>query len=191
LTPANASGISGDIASSLYRDKIDVPFYVNKEYDLPKWARKDTLTIFFSYSGNTDETISAFKIASQKKCRIITISSGGKLQELSEKRGVTHITIPSGYQPRAAIAYSLFSLIVILKRVGLLRNEIETEINDTILIIKELIDSINKTVAEEKFYQPEYLAPWKTKYCIDSMLEHAVMHPIRHHFQLKELMDEM
>jgi glucose/mannose-6-phosphate isomerase len=150
ITGMGASGISGDIVSSLFRDKIAVPFYVNKEYDLPKWVRKDTLTIFFSYSGNTDETISAFKIASQKKCRIITISSGGKLQELSEKRGVTHITIPSGYQPRAAIAYSLFSLIVILKRVGLLRNDIETDINDAIFVIKELVDSINKTVAEEK-----------------------------------------
>jgi glucose/mannose-6-phosphate isomerase len=149
ITGMGASGISGDIASSLYRDKIDVPFYVNKDYDLPKWARKDTLTIFFSYSGNTEETISAFKIASQKKCRIITISSGGKLRDLSEKRDVAHIQVPAGYQPRAAIAYSLFSLIVILKRVGLLRNDIETEINDTIFVIKELIDGINKTVAEE------------------------------------------
>ena len=148
-TGMGASGISGDIACSLFRDKIDVPFYVNKEYDLPKWARKDTLTIFFSYSGNTDETISAFKIANQKKCRIITISSGGKLQELSEKRGLANITIPSGYQPRAAIAYSLFSLIVILKRVGLLRNEIEPDINDTIFIIKELVGSVNKTIVEE------------------------------------------
>jgi len=149
ITGMGASGISGDIASSLYRDKIDVPFYVNKEYDLPKWARKDTLNIFFSYSGNTEETISAFKIASQKKCRIITISSGGKLQELSKKREVAHIQLPAGYQPRAAIAYSLFSLIVILKRVGLLRNDIETETNDTIFAIKELIYGINKTVAEE------------------------------------------
>jgi len=149
ITGMGASGISGDIASSLYRDKIDVPIYVNKEYDLPKWARKDTLTIFFSYSGNTEETISAFKIASQKKCRIITISSGGKLQELSEKREVAHIHVPEGYQPRAAIAYSLFSLIVILNRVGLLRTDIETEINDTIYVINELVHGINIKVAEE------------------------------------------
>lgn len=43
-------------------------------------------------------------------------------------------------------------------------------------------------VAEERFYRPEYIAPWKTRYCIDAMLEHAVMHPIRHRFQLMELM---
>lgn len=43
-------------------------------------------------------------------------------------------------------------------------------------------------VPEESFYKPEYEAPWKVKYCIDAMLEHAVMHPIRHRFQLLELM---
>ncbi len=43
-------------------------------------------------------------------------------------------------------------------------------------------------VAEERFYRPEYLAPWKVSYCIDAMLEHAVMHPVRHSFQLENLM---
>lgn len=44
-------------------------------------------------------------------------------------------------------------------------------------------------IPEERFYKPEYEAPWKVKYCIDAMLEHAVMHPIRHRFQLLELME--
>jgi hypothetical protein len=44
-------------------------------------------------------------------------------------------------------------------------------------------------VPEKQFYVPEYEAPWKTKYCIDAMLEHAVMHSIRHRFQLLELME--
>lgn len=37
---------------------------------------------------------------------------------------------------------------------------------------------------------PEYPSRWKTLYCVDAMLEHAVMHPIRHAFQLEELMGE-
>ncbi|UCD13168.1 MAG: bifunctional phosphoglucose/phosphomannose isomerase [Thermoplasmatales archaeon] len=149
ITGMGASGISGDIATSLYRDKIDVPLHVNKEYDLPKWARKDTLTIFFSYSGNTEETLSAFKIASQKKCKMISISSGGKLQELSKKRRIAHILIPSGFQPRAAIAYSLFTLIVILKRTGLLKNNIESDMEETIATCQEIIDNNKKSVPEE------------------------------------------
>ena len=46
-----------------------------------------------------------------------------------------------------------------------------------------------KDVPEGRYYQPEYLSPWKVKYCIDAMLEHAVRHPIRHRFQLMELME--
>jgi len=149
ITGMGASGISGDIAVSLFKDKIDVPIYVNKDYDIPKWARKDTLTFFYSYSGNTEETISAFKVAYQKKCRIICISSGGKLKELSEKRNIAHIKIPSGYQPRAAVAYSLFTLIVILKRVGLIKQEIDSDINETIDVIQDLIKKIDISVSEK------------------------------------------
>ncbi len=149
ITGMGGSGISGDIVTRLFRDKIDIPIVVNKEYDLPKWARKDTLAIFFSYSGNTEETLSAFKIASQKKCKIVSISSGGKLQELSEKRGVAHIKIPSGFQPRAAVAYSLFTLIVILRRTGLLKNTIESDIEETIAITQDVIDNNKKSVVEE------------------------------------------
>lgn len=149
ITGMGGSGISGDMVTRLFRDKIDIPIVVNKEYDLPKWVRKDTLAIFFSYSGNTEETLSAFKIAHQKKCKIVSISSGGKLQELSEKRGVAHIKIPSGFQPRAAVAYSLFTLIVILKRTDLLKNTIDSDIEETIAITQEVIDNNKKSVVEE------------------------------------------
>ncbi|MCP4654586.1 MAG: hypothetical protein GY856_04100 [bacterium] len=42
-------------------------------------------------------------------------------------------------------------------------------------------------VEEKRFHRPEYTAPWKVDYCIDAMLEHAVMHPLRHQLQLEEL----
>ena len=43
-------------------------------------------------------------------------------------------------------------------------------------------------VGDDRLLTPEYPARWNTKYCIDAMLQHAVMHPIRHAFQLEELM---
>ena len=68
ISGMGGSGIAGAIVAELFRDKIDIPVCVNREYDLPRWARKDTLTIFLSYSGDTEETLNAFKLASQKKC---------------------------------------------------------------------------------------------------------------------------
>ncbi len=43
-------------------------------------------------------------------------------------------------------------------------------------------------VTEEQCYFPDYTSSWNVKFCIDAMLEHAVMHPVRHRFQLEELL---
>ena len=43
-------------------------------------------------------------------------------------------------------------------------------------------------VSPERFFKETYAAPWGILYCIDAMLEHAVMHPLKHRFQLEELM---
>jgi uncharacterized damage-inducible protein DinB len=43
-------------------------------------------------------------------------------------------------------------------------------------------------ISEEKFHAPTYTSRWGVEYCIDAMLEHAVMHPIRHEFQLRNLL---
>ena len=45
-------------------------------------------------------------------------------------------------------------------------------------------------VEEDRFNRPEYSLAWGTKYCIDAMLEHAVVHPILHRVQLQELLEE-
>jgi glucose/mannose-6-phosphate isomerase len=143
------SAISGDIVLSLFRDTLDVPLIVNREYDLPKWANKDTLVICISYSGNTDETLSSFKIASQKKCKILCISTGGKLQDLAEKRRIPFIKIPAGIQPRAATAYLLFPSIIFLKKIGLLKTAIETDIEETIAVTTDFVTLNKKEVPEE------------------------------------------
>lgn len=44
---------------------------------------------------------------------------------------------------------------------------------------------------EPKLFEDKvYKSNWGVDYCIDAMLEHAVMHPIRHEFQLKNLMNK-
>jgi hypothetical protein len=68
--------------------------------------------------------------------------------------------------------------------------ELEVVARDADRYLEELLQGWRTplvNVPEEQFYGPEYDAPWKVKYCIDAMLEHAVMHPIRHRFQLMEL----
>lgn len=150
ISGMGASAISGDIIQMLFLDKFDIPIYVNRAYELPKWANKNTLVISQSYSGNTEETLSTFKHAYQKHCKILGISSGGKLEEYCKNRQLPHVKIPSGLQPRAATAYVLFSSLLSFKKVGLLQSEIESEIQETITVTKELRDKIKKTVPENQ-----------------------------------------
>ena len=44
-----------------------------------------------------------------------------------------------------------------------------------------------ETVSSEALEGKEWPAPWGANFTIDSMLEHAVLHPMRHGFQLAEL----
>jgi hypothetical protein len=45
-----------------------------------------------------------------------------------------------------------------------------------------------RDITDDQLETPEFPSAWKTRYSIDAMLEHAVMHPVRHTFQLEELM---
>jgi glucose/mannose-6-phosphate isomerase len=140
ISGMGASSITGDIIQALFRDKLDIPIYVNRQYDLPRWANKNTLVLSQSYSGNTEETLSTFKHATQKHCQIIGISSGGKLQEYCEKRDIPHIKVPSGIQPRGATGYMLFSAIYALIKTGVIKHDIDPEISETITIVKDFRD---------------------------------------------------
>lgn len=150
ISGMGASAISGDIIQSLFLDKIDIPIFVNRQYNLPKWANKNTLLISQSYSGNTEETISTFKNGYQKRCKIIGISSGGKLQELCEKSEIPFIKIPPGIPPRTATGYMLFSTIFAFNKIGILKNEMDSEIQETITIVNDLRNNIKKDVPENE-----------------------------------------
>ena len=150
ISGMGASSISGDIVQSLFIDRIDIPIFVNRQYYLPKWANKNTLLISQSYSGNTEETLNTFKNGYQKRCKIIGISSGGKLKELCEKSEIPFINIPEGIPPRTATGYMLFSTIYAIKKIGILKNDIDSEIEETISTINDLSNHIKKDVPENE-----------------------------------------
>lgn len=103
LTGMGGSAISGDLFANFFKDELDIPFYVNRNYDLPESANKNTLLIVSSYSGNTEETISVFNSGLKRKCRIVCITSGGKVQKIAEKNKVPVVKIQPGFHPRYAL----------------------------------------------------------------------------------------
>jgi len=110
------SGIAGSLlAAFLPVDVVSV-----RGYALPPWVGEESLVVALSYSGDTEETLSAFSEALPRTRRLLAVSSGGALGALCAVRGISWIKIPSGYQPRAALGYLLFPLLGLFQRLGLI-----------------------------------------------------------------------
>ncbi|SMO60905.1 bifunctional phosphoglucose/phosphomannose isomerase [Solitalea koreensis] len=107
------SGIAGRIIKSYFNDKIAVPVEIVNDYSLPRYTGPSTLTIFCSYSGNTEETVAAYQIAREKGCKIIAITGGGQLQAKAnaDENRVYHVE--GGLQPRMALGSPLTYLFLI------------------------------------------------------------------------------
>ena len=112
------SAIGGDLVRALSAPDARVPVAVNRAYGVPGWVGKDTLVIGSSYSGGTEETLSAFEDARSRGARLAAITSGGEIQERAE--GHPTVLISGGLQPRAALGYSLGVLLRAFRDGGLL-----------------------------------------------------------------------
>jgi glucose/mannose-6-phosphate isomerase len=130
------SAIGGDVVNSLIKEDIKIPFIVNRGYDIPPWVDSSTLIICSSYSGNTEETLSVLEKAKSSNSIVIGITTGGELEKLCEKYGYDKIIIPSGLQPRAALAFSFIPLLLIMKKTGIIENDIEPWLHSASKLIK-------------------------------------------------------
>lgn len=95
------------------------PFEISRNYDLPAYVDNNTLFFASSYSGNTEETISALQVAETKQAGIIVITSGGKLADTARAKGYPLLILPAGLQPRHAVFYSLKALLSATDALGL------------------------------------------------------------------------
>ena len=105
--------------------KIALPFYIHRNYGIPGQADRNHLIVCASYSGNTEETLSAFDEAAKKKLKIAVITSGGKLAQKAKKEGVPLVLIPSGLPPRMSLGLQLGALMKLLVNCGIISNGLE------------------------------------------------------------------
>lgn len=128
------SAIGGDLLAGLLKDQVDIPVFVNRDYGLPNFVGERTFVFISSYSGNTEETLSAYKEATYRTKNIVCITSGGKLASSNPKY---ILKVPSGYQPRCALGWLLIPMIVFLHRLGLIRNP-SSDLEESIELLSRL-----------------------------------------------------
>ena len=116
------SAIASDILKSCLWHDLKVPIFVNRNYILPSFAGEETLVIASSYSGNTEETLSAYRDAKRKKAKLVVVTSGGNLKKLADRDGVPVIAIPKGLPPRSATGYMFFPVLILLSKLGIVKD---------------------------------------------------------------------
>lgn len=123
------SGMGGSILAarvieSLYGRELNIPLIKVNDYHLPSWADQNSLVVCSSYSGTTEETVQTLQDAIAKKCQILVICKGGKLEALAGQYQLPLYKIDPIYnpcqQPRMAIGYSLIGQLVMVAKAGLL-----------------------------------------------------------------------
>lgn len=93
---------------------LDVPFVIWKQYGLPKFVNRNTLVICSSYSGNTEETLSALEEAKKRGSQIVIVADGGELLEIAKNEGYIFAELPKCPQPRLSVFYAYRALVEIL-----------------------------------------------------------------------------
>lgn len=139
------SALAGQISKSW--PGYEVPFEICREYSIPSYVNSATLFIASSYSGNTEETISALNHAQQANAQIAIITSGGKLEKIAKSKNYPLIILPHVSQPRYGVFYSLKALITILGESKLINfDQVNKEIIDATGFLHSEISSWLPTV---------------------------------------------
>jgi glucose/mannose-6-phosphate isomerase len=114
-----ASAAAGLILRDIWSDALPSVRIV-RDYTLPKDVGRGALVVACSYSGNTEETLSAFREALSRGCTTAGIAAGGKLLEECKSRGLPYIKVRTGIPPRAAFATLFSALARLVEGVGLI-----------------------------------------------------------------------
>lgn len=150
------SGMGGSALWALLAQSwpgFNIPFEVNRGYDIPAYVGPNTLFIASSYSGNTEETVSALEQAEKKGAQIVIMTSRGRLEEIAEEKGYLLIKLPTVIPPRYGCLYGFNALVSFGEYLGLLATRSATQmLRNTSGFLKEQIESWLPTVPTSKNY---------------------------------------
>ncbi len=161
LCGMGGSAYAGYVIESLFKNELKVPFISNNDYDLPTFVDKNTLVLLSSYSGSTEESLTAGAEAFSKGVKVTGITNGGKLGELLKQNNAPFLMFDAKYnpsgQPRLGTGYMVLGTIALLSRMGLLKLS-DPEVSEAIDEVNEnqrnIIDEAKELAKELLGYFP-------------------------------------
>ena len=119
------SALAGALLKMIWGELKEMPeIIIWRNYGLPKNLNPKTLVVAISYSGNTEETLAAFRNALNLKTKIVAVSQDGKTEELARENKIPFVKIPGKLiPPRTALGYMFAILAQIFTNAGLIPQE--------------------------------------------------------------------
>lgn len=143
------SGIGGSIVQSITQDEIKTPIITVNTYDIPEFVGPNTLVICSSFSGNTEETVSAYHQAKDKGAKLCCITAGGKIRFLADTNEDDLALLPHHIKsPRANIGYSVVQLLHVLEAYGFITDSFKIEIENAYRLLEKETESIEANAKE-------------------------------------------
>lgn len=147
ISGLGGSGIGGTIAAEVMASEAKIPLTTNNGYDIPGFVSSTTLFLACSYSGNTEETVSAAQKAAGAGAKVVVISAGGRLIEMANSNGWDHIIIPGGQPPRASFGLSFPQVLYVLEAFGIISKNFETDLQASVSLLDETEDAVRTEAA--------------------------------------------
>lgn len=137
LVGMGGSAIGADLIRAYCYESSPYPIQMLRHYEIPGWVDEHTLIIGCSYSGNTEETLTALDKARARGAQAMAVTSGGALMLKAAKEGFDYIKIPGGLPPRSALGYIFVPLFRIGQHLDIMDED------------EEALEETNKLLAEQ------------------------------------------
>ena len=171
------SALGGRIVDSLITDRARTPIEIFTEFRLPNYVNRDTFVILCSYSGNTEETLTAAHEALNRGASLFCITTGGKLGKFMEDNRLDGYIInpihnPSN-QPRMGLGYSIIAVLAALAKCEFI-NLLDTEVHEAIETARKFSEDFSVNTPTSQNLAKIFAAKLKNKIPVLIASEHLV-----------------
>jgi glucose/mannose-6-phosphate isomerase len=138
------AGMGGSALAATYIGSwpgVKIPFEVIRSYGIPSYVDNKTLFIASSYSGNTEETLSALNEAEAAGAHIVVVCAGGKLADIAKEKKYPLFRLPGNYQPRMAVFFNFAALVQLLAGFGIVSERAIDDLHD----VSRALEKTSKT----------------------------------------------